>query len=162
MNVKQILTIFVISLLIFLSSCNSMKRQIDTYQEKIGKKGDDYSLSYYKAKRASVKSILNIKIFEGDGSLSTSDLYLHINGVPIISNYKEANFYLSPNRKYDVQVTTFSGYKGVYINNIKMKEKDSVVLNVYLKEPALIFCEKHKMKKGYTRRGKIARHPHLR
>ena len=141
MNVKQILTIFVISLLIFLSSCNSMKRQMDTYQEKIGKKDDDYSLSYYKTKRALVKSILNIKIFEGDGSLSTSDLYLHINGVPIISNYKDANFYLSPNKKYDVQVTTFSGYKGVYINNIKMKEKDSVVLNVYLKEPALIFCE---------------------
>ena len=38
MNAKQILTIFVISLLIFLSSCNSMKRQIDPYQEKIGKK----------------------------------------------------------------------------------------------------------------------------
>ena len=141
MNAKQILTIFVISLLIFRSSCNSMKRQIDPYQEKIGKKGDDYSLSYYKSKRALVKSILNIKIFEGDGSLSTSNLYLHINGLPIISNYKEANFYLLPNRKYDVQVTTFSGYKGVYINNIKMKEKDSVVLNVYLKEPALIFCE---------------------
>ena len=141
MNVKQILTIFVISLLILFSSCNSMKRQIDPYQEKIGKKGDDYSLSYYKSKRASVKSILNIKIFEGDGSLSTSNLYLHINGLPIISNYKEANFYLLPNRKYDVQVTTFSGYKGVYINNIKMKEKDSVVLNVYLKDPALIFCE---------------------
>ena len=141
MNVKQILTIFVISLLILFSSCNSMKRQIDPYQEKIGKKGDDYSLSYYKSKRALVKSILNIKIFEGDGSLSTSNLYLHINGLPIISNYKEANFYLLPNRKYDVQVTTFSGYKGVYINNIKMKEKDSVVLNVYLKEPALIFCE---------------------
>ena len=140
MNVKQILTIFVISLLILFSSCNSMKRQIDPYQEKIGKKGDDYSLSYYKSKRALVKSILNIKIFEGDGSLSTSNLYLHINGLPIISNYKE-NFYLLPNRKYDVQVTTFSGYKGVYINNIKMKEKDSVVLNVYLKEPALIFCE---------------------
>lgn len=139
MNAKQILTIFVI-LLIFLSSCNSMKRQIDPYQEKIGKKGDDYSLSYYKSKRASVKSILNIKILEGDGSLSTSNLYLHINGLPIISNYKE-NFYLLPNRKYDVQVTTFSGYKGLYINNIKMKERDSVVLNVYLKEPALIFCE---------------------
>ena len=141
MNAKQIITIFVISLLILFSSCNSMKRQIDPYQEKIGKKGDDYSLSYYKSKRALVKSILNIKIFEGDGSLSTSNLYLHINGLPIISNYKEANFYLLPNRKYDVQVTTFSGYKGVYINNIKMKEKDSVVLNVYLKEPALIFCE---------------------
>ncbi len=140
MNAKQILTIFVISLLILFSSCNSMKRQIDPYQEKIGKKGDDYSLSYYKSKRALVKSILNIKIFEGDGSLSTSNLYLHINGLPIISNYKE-NFYLLPNRKYDVQVTTFSGYKGVYINNIKMKERDSVVLNVYLKEPALIFCE---------------------
>lgn len=140
MRAKQILTIFVISLLILFSSCNSMKRQIDPYQEKIGKKGDDYSLSYYKSKRALVKSILNIKIFEGDGSLSTSNLYLHINGLPIISNYKE-NFYLLPNRKYDVQVTTFSGYKGVYINNIKMKEKDSVVLNVYLKEPALIFCE---------------------
>ena len=140
MSAKQILTIFVISLLILFSSCNSMKRQIDPYQEKIGKKGDDYSLSYYKSKRAAVKSILNIKIFEGDGSLSTSNLYLHINGLPIISNYKE-NFYLLPNRKYDVQVTTFSGYKGVYINNIKMKEKDSVVLNVYLKEPALIFCE---------------------
>ena len=141
MRAKQILTIFVISLLILFSSCNSMKRQIDPYQEKIGKEGDDYSLSYYKSKRAPVKSILNIKIFEGDGSLSTSNLYLHINGLPIISNYKEANFYLLPNRKYDVQVTTFSGYKGVYINNIKMKEKDSVVLNVYLKEPALIFCE---------------------
>ena len=141
MSAKQIITIFVISLLILFSSCNSMKRQIDPYQEKIGKKGDDYSLSYYKSKRALVKSILNIKIFEGDGSLSTSNLYLHINGLPIISNYKEANFYLLPNRKYDVQVTTFSGYKGVYINNIKMKEKDSVVLNVYLKEPALIFCE---------------------
>lgn len=140
MRAKQILTIFVISLLILFSSCNSMKRQIDPYQEKIGKKGDDYSLSYYKSKRAAVKSILNIKIFEGDGSLSTSNLYLHINGLPIISNYKE-NFYLLPNRKYDVQVTTFSGYKGLYINNIKLKEKDSVVLNVYLKEPALIFCK---------------------
>ena len=140
MSAKQIITIFVISLLILFSSCNSMKRQIDTYQEKIGKKGDDYSLSYYKANRAAVKSILSIKIFEGDGSLSTSDLYLHINGLPIISNYKE-NFYLLPNRKYDVQITTFSGYKGLYINNIKLKEKDSVVLNVYLKEPALIFCE---------------------
>jgi len=61
--------------------------------------------------------------------------------INVISNYKDANFYLFPNRKYDVQITTFSGYKGLYINNIKMKEKDSVVLNVYLKEPALIFCE---------------------
>ena len=35
MNVKQILTIFVISILMFFSGCNSLKRRIVVGQEKV-------------------------------------------------------------------------------------------------------------------------------
>ncbi|KHE69353.1 hypothetical protein HMPREF9074_08515, partial [Capnocytophaga sp. oral taxon 329 str. F0087] len=44
MNVKQILTIFVISILMFFSGCNSLKRRIVVGQEKVGVEGEDYTL----------------------------------------------------------------------------------------------------------------------
>ena len=50
MNVKQILTIFVISILMFFSGCNSLKRGIVVGQEKVGVEGEDYTLHYYKRK----------------------------------------------------------------------------------------------------------------
>ena len=42
MNAKQILTIFVISILMFFSGCNSLKRRIVVGQEKVGIEGEDY------------------------------------------------------------------------------------------------------------------------
>ena len=50
MNVKQILTLFVISILMFFSGCNSLKRRIVVGQEKVGVEGEDYTLHYYKRK----------------------------------------------------------------------------------------------------------------
>ena len=41
MNVKQILTIFVISILMFFSGCNSLKRRIVVGQEKVGVEGEE-------------------------------------------------------------------------------------------------------------------------
>ena len=50
MNVKKILTLFVISLLVAFSSCNTFKRRIVVGQEKVGVEGEDYTLHYYKRK----------------------------------------------------------------------------------------------------------------
>ena len=50
MNVKKILTIFVISILMLFSGCNSLKRRIVVGQEKVGVEGEDYTLHYYKRK----------------------------------------------------------------------------------------------------------------
>ena len=50
MNAKQILTLFVISILMFFSGCNSLKRRIVVGQEKVGVEGEDYTLHYYKRK----------------------------------------------------------------------------------------------------------------
>lgn len=50
MNVKKILTIFIISILMFFSGCNSLKRRIVVGQEKVGVEGEDYTLHYYKRK----------------------------------------------------------------------------------------------------------------
>ena len=50
MNVKKILTLFVISILMFFSGCNSLKRRIVVGQEKVGVEGEDYTLHYYKKK----------------------------------------------------------------------------------------------------------------
>ena len=50
MNVKKIVTLFVISILMFFSGCNSLKRRIVVGQEKVGVEGEDYTLHYYERK----------------------------------------------------------------------------------------------------------------
>ena len=47
---KKIVILSVISFLVAFSSCNAFKRPLKTH-EKIGKNGEDYTISYYKLKK---------------------------------------------------------------------------------------------------------------
>ena len=59
MNVKKIVILSVISFLVAFSSCNVFKRPLKTH-EKIGKKGDDYTISYYKWQGSCTSRLLKI------------------------------------------------------------------------------------------------------
>ena len=99
MNANQILTIFVISLLITLSSCNALKKQIDPNREKIGKEGEDYTLSYYKLKEGYC-GLLKINVTELGKPLSKKDfMIITINGVGNSERGVEPLFYLDAGKK---------------------------------------------------------------
>jgi len=83
MNVKQILTIFVISILMFFSGCNSLKRGIVVGQEKVGVEGEDYTLHYYKRKIGS-RGFLKINVTEYGEPLSKNEITIRINGINIL------------------------------------------------------------------------------
>lgn len=134
MNANQILTIFVISLLITLSSCNALKKQIDPNREKIGKEGEDYTLSYYKLKEGYC-GMLKINVTELGKPLSKKDfMIITINGVGNSERGVEPLFYLDAGKKYNLHIIGAFAAKSLYINNIKVKERDSIVLDVHLKD----------------------------
>lgn len=131
MNVKKILILSVISLLVVFSSCNTFKRPLKPH-EKIGKKGDDYTISYYKLKKG-MAGLLHIKVIEDNKSLPSDRWLLEINGVSIY-RFQEPFYYLSPNRKYNVRIITLGEHKALYVYNIKVRERDSIVLTIHLKD----------------------------
>ena len=97
MNVKQILTIFVISILMFFSGCNSLKRRIVVGQEKVGVEGEDYTLHYYKRKIGS-RGFLKINVTEYGEPLSKNEITIRINGINILGR-EEPSYYLDENKK---------------------------------------------------------------
>ena len=131
MNVKKILSLFVISILMFFSGCNTFKRPLKPH-EKIGKKGEDYTISYYKLKKG-ITGLLHIKVIEDNKFVPSDRWLLKINGVSIY-RFQEPFYYLSPNRKYDVRIMTFGEHKALYVYNIKVRERDSIVLTIHLKD----------------------------
>ena len=131
MNVKKIVILSVISLLVAFSSCNAFKRPLKSH-EKIGKNGEDYTISYYELKKEIV-GLLHIKVIEDNKSLPSDRWLLEINGVSIY-RFQEPFYYLSPNRKYNVRIITLGKHKALYVYNIKVGERDSIVLTIHLKD----------------------------
>ncbi|UZD40278.1 Uncharacterised protein [Capnocytophaga ochracea] len=139
MNAKGILIIIIISsFFVAFSGCNILKKQIRDH-EKIAKEGEDYTIKYYKLKKGTT-GLLNMNVIEYNEPTPNYKWLLRINGVSV-KGVKEPLFYLSPNRKYDIRITTMGGdHKALYIYNIKVKERDSIVLNVKLKDTFIEYC----------------------
>lgn len=123
----------IIVLLFSIISCNSLK--IDKYQEKIGVLNKDFTTNFYK--RAFFKSgYITFKVFESEESIPINDFFIALNGVSV-GNQKE--YYLDGNQKYNIKISSMGGYKSVVIPGLLIKEKDSVIVKVYLNEGAIIF-----------------------
>ena len=129
---KDIITLTIVVVSLLSMGCNSLKRQINPNEEKIGVEGEDYTLSYHKLKKGYAE-ILKINVIEYGDPIPSDHWYLWVNGVSIFRP-KENYLRLSPNRKYDMWVTGVRAGKSVYIKNIKVKENDSIMLTVYLKD----------------------------
>lgn len=129
---KDIITLAIVVVSLLSMGCNSLKRQINPNEEKIGVEGEDYTLSYHKLKKGYAE-ILKINVIEYGDPIPSDRWYLWVNGVSIFRP-KENYLRLSPNRKYDMWVTGVRAGKSVYIKKIKVKENDFIMLTVYLKD----------------------------
>ena len=129
---KKVITLAIVVVSLLSMGCNSLKRQINPNEEKIGVEGEDYTLSYHKLKKGYAE-ILKINVIEYGDPIPSDRWYLWVNGVSIFRP-KENYLRLSPNRKYDMWVTGVMAVKSVYIKKIKVKENDSIMLTVYLKD----------------------------
>ena len=129
---KKVITLTIVVVSLLSMGCNSLKRQINPNEEKIGVEGEDYTLSYHKLKKGYAE-ILKINVIEYGDPIPSDRWYLWVNGVSIFRP-KENYLRLSPNRKYDMWVTGGRAGKSVYIKKIKVKENDSIMLTVYLKD----------------------------
>ena len=129
---KKVITLTIVVVSLLSMGCNSLKRQINPNEEKIGVEGEDYTLSYHKLKKGYAE-ILKINVIEYGDPIPSDRWYLWVNGVSIFRP-KENYLRLSPNRKYDMWVTGVRAGKSVYIKKIKVKEIDSIMLTVYLKD----------------------------
>ena len=129
---KKVITLTIVVVSLLSMGCNSLKRQINPNEEKIGVEGEDYTLSYHKLKKGYAE-ILKINVIEYGDPIPSDRWYLWVNGVSIFRP-KENYWRLSPNRKYDMWVTGVRAGKSVYIKKIKVKENDSIMLTVYLKD----------------------------
>ena len=129
---KKVITLTIVVVSLLSMGCNSLKRQINPNEEKIGVEGEDYILSYHKLKKGYAE-ILKINVIEYGDPIPSDRWYLWVNGVPIFRP-KQNYLRLSPNRKYDMWVTGVRAGKSVYIKKIKVKENDSIMLTVYLKD----------------------------
>ena len=129
---KDIITLTIVVVSLLSMGCNSLKRQINPNEEKIGVEGEDYTLSYHKLKKGYAE-ILKINVIEYGDPIPSDRWYLWVNGVSIFRP-KENYLRLSPNRKYDMWVTGVRAGKSVYIKKIKVNENDSIMLTVYLKD----------------------------
>ena len=129
---KKVITLAIVVVSLLSMGCNSLKRQINPNERKIGVEGEDYTLSYHKLKKGYAE-ILKINVIEYGDPIPSDRWYLWVNGVSIFRP-KENYLRLSPNRKYDMWVTGVRAGKSVYIKKIKVKENDSIMLTVYLKD----------------------------
>ena len=129
---KDIITLAIVVVSLLSMGCNSLKRQINPNEEKIGVEGEDYTLSYHKLKKGYAE-ILKINVIEYGDPIPSDRWYLWVNGVSIFRP-KENYLRLSPNRKYDMWVMGVMAGKSVYIKKIKVKENDAIMLTVYLKD----------------------------
>ena len=128
MNVKKILILSVISLLVAFSSCNTLRKNNNYHW----KKDEDYSLIYGKLRRGE-RALLKINVIEFDKILSKNNLSVRINGIST-SERVEPLYYLDADKKYNIFIWGGTAAKSVYIRNIKVKERDSIVLTVHLKD----------------------------
>ena len=107
---------------------------LETYQNK--KKAryerEDYTLYYYKRKIGS-RGFLKINVTEYGEPLSKNEITIRINGINILGR-EEPSYYLDVNKKYNFYIMGVGAGKYLYINNVKVREGDSIILNVHLKD----------------------------
>ena len=101
-------------------------------QEKVGIEGEDYTLHYYKRKIGS-RGFLKINVTEYGEPLSKNEITIRINGINILGK-EEPSYYLDVNKKYNFYIMGVGAGKYLYINNVKVREGDSIILNVHLKD----------------------------
>lgn len=101
-------------------------------QEKVGIEGEDYTLHYYKRKIGS-RGFLKINVTEYGEPLSKNEITIGINGINILGK-EEPSYYLDVNKKYNFYIMGVGAGKYLYINNVKVREGDSIILNVHLKD----------------------------
>ena len=101
-------------------------------QEKVGVEGEDYTLHYYKRKIGS-RGFLKINVTEYGEPLSKNEITIRINGINILGR-EEPSYYLDVNKKYNFYIMGVGAGKYLYINNVKVREGDSIILNVHLKD----------------------------
>ena len=77
--------------------------------------------------------MLKINVIEFDIILSKNNLLVRINGIST-SERVEPLYYLDADKKYNIFIWGGTGAKSVYIRNIKVRERDSIVLTVHLKD----------------------------
>ena len=95
---KKVITLAIVVVSLLSMGCNSLKRQINPNERKIGVEGEDYTLSYHKLKDRGT-GFLNINVIEYGDPIPSDRWYLWVNGVPIFRP-KQNYLRLSPNRKY--------------------------------------------------------------
>jgi len=77
--------------------------------------------------------LLKINVIEFDIILSKNNLSVRINGIST-SERVEPLYYLDADKKYNIFIWGGTAAKSVYIRNIKVRESDSIVLTVHLKD----------------------------
>ena len=132
-KITRIINKWLIVNILFLPvvGCSSIK--IDKDQQKIGIPNKDYTINFHKRKHFE-SGYVTFKVFEGENSVPINDFSIALNGVSV---NKQNGYYLHNNRKYDIQVSSVGGYKSVIIPNVLIKEKDSVIIHIFLKEGAV-------------------------
>ena len=60
---KKVITLAIVVVSLLSMGCNSLKRQINPNQQKIGVEGEDYTLSYHKLKKGYAE-ILKINVID--------------------------------------------------------------------------------------------------
>ncbi|GJH41681.1 hypothetical protein RCZ04_22310 [Capnocytophaga sp. HP1101] len=112
--------------------------QIDPYQEKIAKEGDDYIIERYKTKAASVLTF-KVVIPYKDEEVIPYAFHIRINGLRFTYKKTEmVSFYVSNNQKYDIMINTLN-YKTLRNIRIKPQYNDSLVIKAYMKEGITVF-----------------------
>ena len=72
---KDIITLAIVVVSLLSMGCNSLKKQINPNEEKIGVEGEDYTLSYHKLKKGYAE-ILKINVIEYGDPIPSDRWYL--------------------------------------------------------------------------------------
>lgn len=76
---------------------------------------------------------MKINVTEYGEPLSKNEITIRINGINILGK-EEPSYYLDVNKKYNFYIMGVGAGKYLYINNVKVREGDSIILNVHLKD----------------------------
>ncbi len=76
---------------------------------------------------------MKINVTEYGEPLSKNEITIGINGINILGK-EEPSYYLDVNKKYNFYIMGVGAGKYLYINNVKVREGDSIILNVHLKD----------------------------
>lgn len=132
--------VIVSAIFAFLLSCRGLK--INPSDEKIGVLGKDYVVVKYEKKEKEYFGghlILNVFYIFDEEIVSLDYFIVTLNNIiSVFDNDKKPIYRVMPNKKYNIDVVSL-GFKEVKIPNLLVRENDSIVVNVYLKERNVVY-----------------------